>query len=70
MNEYRQLELNAKTNKRKEEYKYFVGTTLKNSLEYKIFEKIIFKIRTIPYILKNYIHRKELKESMLMKQAK
>ena len=43
MNKYRQLELNAKTNHRKEEYKYFVGTTLKNALEYKVFEKIIFR---------------------------
>ena len=63
MNKYRQLELNAKTNHRKEEYKYFVGTTLKNALEYKIFEKIIFKIRVrymddfldIPYVSYNLI---------------
>ena len=45
MNNFRQLELQRKTNKRKEEYKYFVGTTLKNPLEYKVNEKIIFKIR-------------------------
>lgn len=58
MNEYRQLELQRKTNKKKEEYKYFVGTTLKNPLEYKIGEKMVFKIRAkymddyldIPYI--------------------
>lgn len=58
MNEYRQLELQRRTNKRKEEYKYFVGTTLKNPLEYKVGEKMIFKIRVkymddyldIPYI--------------------
>jgi len=58
MNEYRQLEMLAKTNSLKEEYKYFVGTTLKNPLEYKISEKVVFKIRVkymddyldIPYI--------------------
>lgn len=58
MNKYRQLELQRKTNKRKEEYKYFVGTTLKNPLEYQKGEKIVFKIRgkymddylDIPYI--------------------
>lgn len=58
MNEYRQLEMLKKTNSRKEEYKYFVGTTLKNPLQYKISEKIVFKIRVkymdeyldIPYV--------------------
>lgn len=58
MNKYRTLEMNAKTNKRKEEYKYFVGTTLKNPLTYEIGEKMVFKIRVkymddyldIPYI--------------------
>ncbi len=58
MKNYRQLEMNAKTNHRKEEYKYFVGTTLKNPLEYSIGEKMVFKIRVkymddyldIPYI--------------------
>ena len=58
MNKFRQLELQKKTNKRKEEYKYFVGTTLKNPLEYTVGEKMIFKIRAkymddyldIPYI--------------------
>ena len=58
MNVYRRLEMLEITNKRKEEYKYFVGTTLKNSLDYKIGEKMIFKIRVkhmdayldIPYI--------------------
>lgn len=58
MNKYRKLEMQAVTNMRKEEYKYFVGTTLKNPLEYKIGEKMTFKIRVkhmdsyleIPYI--------------------
>ena len=58
MNEYRKLEMQAKTNSLKEEYKYFVGTTTKNPLEYKIGEQIVFKIRVkymddyldIPYI--------------------
>ncbi len=45
MNEFRKLELQRKTNKQKEEYRYFVGTTLKNPLEYKIGEKIVFRIR-------------------------
>lgn len=45
MNKYRQLEMKEKTHKRKEEYKYFVGTTLKNPLSYKIGESIVFKIR-------------------------
>lgn len=59
MNEYRQLEMKEKTNSRKEEYRYFVGTTIKNPLEYEPGEKMIFKIRAkymddyldIPYIL-------------------
>ncbi len=58
MNKYRQLELQRKMNRRKEEYKYFVGTTLKNPLQYEIGEKIVFKIRAkymddyldIPYV--------------------
>lgn len=58
MNSYKKLELQRKTNRRKEEYKYFVGTTLKNPLEYKTGEKIVFKIRVrymdeyleVPYI--------------------
>lgn len=58
MNEYRQLELQRRTNKKKEEYKYFVGTTLKHPLEYGIGEKMVFRIRVkymddyldIPYI--------------------
>ena len=58
MNEYRKLELARKTNKKKEEYKYFTGTTLKNPLEYEIGEKMVFKIRAkymedyldIPYV--------------------
>jgi len=58
MNKYRLLEMNAKMNHRREEYKYFVGTTLKNPLSYEPFEKMIFKIRAkymdeyldIPYI--------------------
>lgn len=58
MNKYRQLEMKQKTNRRKDEYKYFVGTTLKNPLSYEIGEKMIFRIRVkymddyldIPYI--------------------
>ena len=58
MNIYRQLEHQRKTNKKKEEYKYFVGTTLKNPLTYEIGEKIVFRIRAkymddyldVPYI--------------------
>ena len=58
MNLHKQLELQRKTNKKKEEYKYFVGTTLKHPLQYAIGEKMVFKIRVkymddyldIPYI--------------------
>ncbi len=58
MNKYRQLEMKKNANHRKEEYKYFVGTTLKNPLEYEIGEKMVFKIRVkymddyldIPYV--------------------
>jgi hypothetical protein len=58
MNKYRQLEMNAITNMRREEYKYFVGSTIKNPLTYEIGEKMVFKIRVkhmdeyldIPYI--------------------
>lgn len=58
MNKYRNLELQKKTNTKKEEYRYFVGTTLKNSLQYEVGEKMVFKIRAmymddyldIPYI--------------------
>jgi cephalosporin-C deacetylase-like acetyl esterase len=50
--------MKEKTHSRKDEYKYFVGTTLKNPLEYGPGEKMIFKIRAkymdsyldIPYI--------------------
>lgn len=50
--------MKEKTNHRKEDYKYFVGTTLKNSLHYGLFEKMVFKIRAkymndyidVPYI--------------------
>ena len=58
MEKYSRLELQRKTNKQKEEYKYFVGTTLKNPLQYGVGEKIVFKIRVkymddyldIPYV--------------------
>ena len=45
MNQYRQLELQRKTNRKKEEYKYFVGTTLTDPLSYRIGEKMVFRIR-------------------------
>lgn len=47
VNKYRSLEMKQKANLSREEYKYFVGTTLKNSLEYDIDEKIVFKIRAM-----------------------
>ena len=58
MNKYRQLEMLEKRNTSNEDYKYFVGTTLKNPLAYEPGEKMIFKIRVkhmdgyldIPYI--------------------
>ena len=58
MNKYRKLEIQENAKHLKEEYKYFVGTTLKSPLEYKIGEKMIFKIRVkymddyldVPYI--------------------
>lgn len=58
MNEYRRLEIKEPSNNRKEEFKYFVGTTLKNALEYAPLEKMVFKIRVkhkddyldIPYV--------------------
>lgn len=58
MNQYRQLELQRKANKKREEYKYFVGTTLKDPLSYAVGEQMVFKIRVkymdgyldIPYI--------------------
>ena len=45
MNKFRRLEMQEITNMRKEEYRYFVGTTLKNALSYEPCEKITFKIR-------------------------
>lgn len=45
VNPYRQLEIQRKTNHKKEEFKYFVGTTLKHPLTYEIGEKMIFRIR-------------------------
>ena len=53
MNEYRQLEMQAPTRSRKEEYKYFVGTTLKNPLTYTVNEKMVFKIR--PKFMDDYL---------------
>ena len=58
MNQYRNLEIKEKQQRKREEYKYFVGTTLKHPFQYEIGEKIIFKIRVkhmddyldIPYI--------------------
>ena len=54
----RNIELPRTANRKKEEYKYFVGTTLKNPLDYAVGERIVFKIRPkfmdgyldIPYI--------------------
>ena len=45
MNKYRNLLLQKNTVTKKEEYKYFVGTTLKDSLQYEVGEKMVFKIR-------------------------
>ena len=58
MNPYRALELQGKGNKKKEEYKYFVGSTERDALSYRCSEKIVFRIRArhkdeyldIPYI--------------------
>ena len=58
MNEYRSLELPRKSNKKKEDYKYFVGSTEKDPLSYKAGETMVFKIRakymddflSVPYI--------------------
>ena len=58
MNDYRKLELQRKANHKKEEYKYFIGTTEKNPLEYRVGERIVFKIRakhedaflSVPYL--------------------
>lgn len=58
MNQPRNLELQKNANHRKEEYKYFVGTTTKNPLQYEIGETMVFRIRVkymdeyldIPYI--------------------
>ena len=55
---YKHLELPRKTNKKKEEYKYFVGTTLKNPLTYAPKETMVFRFRAkymddyldIPYV--------------------
>ena len=45
MNKYRNLLLQKNTITKKEDYKYFVGTTLKNPLLYEVGEKMVFKIR-------------------------
>ena len=45
MSSFKHLELPRKTNKKKEEYKYFVGSTEKNALSYKAGEAIVFKFR-------------------------
>ena len=45
MNDYRKLELQRNANHKKEEYKYFVGTTEKDPLSYAAGEKIVFKLR-------------------------
>ena len=58
MSTSRSLEMQKITNHKKEEYKYFVGTTLKDALSYEIGEKMVFKIRAmymddyidVPYI--------------------
>lgn len=47
MKDFKHLELPRKTNKQREVYKYFVGTTDKSSLSYKAGEKMTFKIRAI-----------------------
>ena len=53
MNKYRRLEMQQGAKHSKEVYKYFVGTTLKNPLEYDIGEKMVFKIR--PKYIDDYL---------------
>ena len=45
MHSFKHLELPRKTNKKKEEYKYFVGSTEKDALSYKAGEVMVFKFR-------------------------
>lgn len=53
MSDKSSLILARKTNRKKEEYKYFVGSTLKNPLEYTSGERIVFRIR--PKFMDGYI---------------
>ena len=45
MSQTKHLELPRKTNKKKEEYKYFVGSTTKDALSYTAGEAMVFKFR-------------------------
>ena len=45
MHSFKHLELPRKTNKKKEEYKYFVGSTEKDPLSYKAGEMMVFRFR-------------------------
>ena len=77
MNNYRRLELQAKTKNLREDYRYFVGTTLNHSLQYEIGEKIIFKIRVkhmdeylpVPYIWYTLTSDDGLKEEGYIKAS-
>ena len=42
MHSFKHLELPRKTNKKKEEYKYLVGSTEKDALSYKAGEVMVF----------------------------
>ena len=53
MSNDKSLILERKMHRKKEEYKYFVGSTLKNSLEYEPGELIVFKIR--PKFMDDYL---------------
>ncbi len=49
----RNLKLQRKTNRKHEKYKYFVGSTLENSIGYKTGDRIVFRIR--PRFMNEYL---------------
>ncbi len=77
MNPYRALELQGKGNKKKDEYKYFVGSTERDALSYRCSEKIVFRIRArhkdeyldIPYILYSLLGEDGKRESGYLEKS-
>ena len=68
MSQTKHLELPRKTNKKKEAYKYFVGSSTKDALSYKAGEEMVFKFRA--WYMDDYLPIPSVRYSLIAEDGK